>query len=609
MATLQDVLQALNKVAGSISKTGQAFTHGVADAGRNLGVGAYGGYRLGRVGASGARALPFFNRQTAMGQLGALGGAAAGVSVRAAARQATAAGLGYGHRAKLQQIAAMQAQNSKLQQMAQANPRLMAHRAKVEALRQSYEAAKAQHAARPTAQSMRRIGIRKKKYDEENQKLNLNPLHARQSRVMQELTDTQSKYEKQLSNLSPLQKFSFQVGRIGDGLSKLYDPLKRDTAQFAKRALVGGTAAVTAMAYKGFQGTVQGERFSNESAALSREIAAIFSPVLGFATGFMRTIRESLEGMSGKQQKTAMVSGLGVAGGLALAKTGVGGAVMSALPELAGGGLGAIGGVARGGMALARGGMQLGGQILGGAGIAGTGVGVLGAGIYNMGLQAEGRMNRNDAANQGKLGELGLSGDEYGYKERFGKISDINERNKAIREEQTSVVRGQDKDTYQSGFHRNLVDSLNDMTSIGGSSILSGLAMGQGSEIFNMRNNRRREGENRSAVLQNLANNPDAFKAPAPEGGYDQTGAPMKSKLLLAQAGFAGAGSSFEDLQTEVLKKTGGGMEGEDAGAAAAKKVIELLTSIERVLTLKVLNPMNWFAGDGGSASPEAKPT
>ena len=49
-------------------------------------------------------------------------------------------------------------------------------------------------------------------------------------------------------------------------------------------------------------------------------------------------------------------------------------------------------------------------------------------------------------------------------------------------------------------------------------------------------------------------------------------------------------------------------MEGEKEGEAAAKKVIELLTSIERVLTLKVLNPMNWFAGDGGNAAPGAKP-
>ena len=607
MATLQDVLQALNKVAGSINKTGQAFTSGVADAGRNLGVGAYGGYRLGRAGVSGARALPFFNRQGAMGQVGALGGAAAGASVRAVAQQATAAKLGYNHASKLRQIAAMQQQSSKLTAMVQGNPRLMAHRAKVEALRQKYEDAKTAHAARPTAQSMRRVGIRQKKYEEENQKLNLNPLHAKQTKSLQELTNAQSGYEKQLSNLSPLQKFNFQLGRIGDGLSKLYDPLKKDTAQFAKRAIVGGTAAVTAMAYKGFQGTVQGERFANESAALSREIAAIFAPVLGFATGFTRVIRQSLEKMDGSQQKKMMVGGLGVAGGLMAAKTGVGGALMNAAPEMAGGGLGAAAGLARGGLALGRGALNLGGRVVGGLGAAGTGVGILGGAIYNMGEQAENRMNRNDAANQGKLGELGLTGDEYGYKERFGKISDIDERNKAIREEQTNVVRGQNKDPYQSGFHRNVIDSLNDMTSFNGSSLLSGVTYGMGSDFLNGRNARRQEGENKSAILQNLANNPDAFKAPE-QGPLDQTGQPVKTKLMLAQAGFAGAGSSFEDLQTQVLKNTGGGMEGEEEGAKAAKKVIELLTSIERVLTLKVLNTMNWFAGDGGNASPEAKP-
>lgn len=604
MATLQDVLQALNKVAGSINKTGQAFTSGVANAGRNLGVGAYGGYRLGRAGVSGARALPFFNRQTAMGQVGALGGAAAGASTRAVAQQATAAKLGYNHASKLRQIAAMQQQNSKLTAMVQGNPRLMAHRAKVEALRQKYEDAKTAHAARPTAQSMRRVGIRQKKYEEENQKLNLNPLHAKQTKSLQELTNAQSGYEKQLSNLSPLQKFNFQLGRIGDGLSKFYDPLKKDTALMAKRAIVGGTAAVTAMAYKGFQGTVQGERFANESAALSREIAAIFAPVLGFATGFTRVIRQSLEGMDGSQQKKMMVGGLGVAGGLMAAKTGVGGALLSAAPEMIGGGMGAISGIARGGLALGRGALQIGGGILGtGIGAASAGAAVLGAGFYNMGEQAQGRIERNDQANQGKLAEMGLTGDEYGYKERFGKIANIDERNKAIREEQTNVVRGQNKDPYQSGFHRNVVDALNDMTTIGGENILSHI----GIDTFNGRNARRQEGENRSAILQNLANNPDAFKAPE-QGPLDQTGQPVKTKLMLAQAGFAGAGSSFEDLQSEVLKKTGGGMEGEKEGEAAAKKVIELLTSIERVLTLKVLNPMNWFAGDGGNAAPGAKP-
>lgn len=612
MATLQDVLAALNKVAGSISKTGQAFTSGVTHAGRTIGSGAYGGYRLGRAGVSGARALPYFSGLSALGQVGAIGGAVAGVSVRGAVQQATAARLGYGHRAKLQQIEALAQRSSKLTEMVQNNPRLMAQRAKVDALRQSYESAKAQHAARPSAHSARIVALREKAFEEANNKLNLNPLHSKQSKALKDLTDAQDNYGKQLKNLSPLQKFSFQVGRIGDGLSKLYEPLKRDAAMLAKRAIVGGAAAVTGMAYKGFQGTVQGERFANESAALSREIAAIFAPVLGFATGFTRTIRQSLEGLNGEQQKKLMAGGLGVAGGLALAKTGVAGALLSAAPQILSGTAGAAGSIIQGGMAVGRGAMQLGGRVAGGIGGLGAGMGgflggagLLGLGFYNMGEQAQNRIGRNDAANQGKLGELGLTGDEYGYKDKFSKISDINERNKAIREEQTSVVRGQNKDPYQSGFHRTVVDALNDMTTIGGQNILSHI----GIDTFNGRNSRRQEGENRSAILQNLANNPDAFKAPVPEGGYDQTGAPMKSKLLLAQAGFAGAGSSFEDLQTEVLKKTGGGMEGEDAGAAAAKKVIELLTSIERVLTLKALNPMNWFAGDGGNASPEAKPT
>jgi hypothetical protein len=181
----------------------------------------------------------------------------------------------------------------------------------------------------------------------------LSGTYGRELRAQQQI----NKERERVEAMERRAQFAARYGRFG-GLLYAADTLRRDP--WVRGAMGAATAiggAATAGGMKGFQGTVEWNRFNLELELVSRELAGAFRPALQLVTTALQKLRAGMERMSVRQQNLVMLGGLAF-GGLAAA-----GLARMGLMGLAGG-LGAGGAAAAG----AAGGLLSRGRLVGMAG-------------------------------------------------------------------------------------------------------------------------------------------------------------------------------------------------------------------------------------------------
>jgi hypothetical protein len=140
-----------------------------------------------------------------------------------------------------------------------------------------------------------------------------------------------------------------KYGERWGGVMAKYGGAMNAAGQVGMGVAGAGVATATGLAYQGFQGTVELERFKLEMQMLSREMAGVFKPLMTISTQFARVTRKGMEKTDRGGQEALMWGGLGVAGllGARLLGVPVGPMAMSGLRGLGGGtaamGLGRLG--------------------------------------------------------------------------------------------------------------------------------------------------------------------------------------------------------------------------------------------------------------------------
>lgn len=309
--------------------------------------------------------------------------------------------------------------------------------------------------------------------------------------------------------------------RAGNSLSRAAKEL--DGAGRTLRSAVGVAAGVTAgIATKGFQGTVEGERFGREFELLARELAGAFKPMLDFATRKVRDVRQFMEGLDKEGQNR--IANLAVAGGVAAA----------------------------GGMVARR--MGIGGAVAGKAVLPVAMIAKLGEEALAVVEIARGNQRAKDAFKLGIVEDNDF--DRLAKRPEMAKILEIKdpaERRKAAEKEANRVakdVRDVKAQIDKEGFRGKLRAFGNEMDQFGPFRLgIFGDGGKAGREIGAAAN----ENLLRMGFLRNILVAADKGELPKKIG--DAAGAnPNRNMVTLAQAGYVSAGSTYEDLQTELAK-------------------------------------------------------
>jgi hypothetical protein len=301
----------------------------------------------------------------------------------------------------------------------------------------------------------------------------------------------------------------------------------------------------------GFSGTVEEARFNNEWQSMTRELAAVFKPLMEAATDATRYVRQQLEKLDSNQQDLLMYGALGTVGAIGLHKMGMLGAVAGT----AGGGLMTAGrGLAGVGGAAARG--------LGGAKMA-TGLGALlsvGTVGYEKYQEFKGlrmaqrimtnpmsKLNPDEQMAMLKTGQdvEGMSDDDK--REVRRRYADATRR----RREQRMADEGKNTDGTEMGFMGRMTNRVGNFfgsLGIGGSERREDEKTRRDIRVLDM------AAKHRFAMTGKGDRNPFGDLNNLTKEEMDKAGrGPEPRRLMLAQSGFGEAGGLRDDLQTQAL--------------------------------------------------------
>lgn len=284
--------------------------------------------------------------------------------------------------------------------------------------------------------------------------------------------------------------------------------------RFASGAATAGAAAGTAMLYRGFSGTVEGNRLSTELDLLAKEFAGAFKPVIDDLTKGTEKVRKYLETMTPEGQDRLAAAGIGLAGAAATQKAGFGRNVVES------------------GLIFA-----------------------LAVKVADMGdLMLEYRAMGQD---KDRLAKGGLTAAEYaksgvGTDEKFNKIADKEERLKAMRIDLNETVQKRAELAKQMDPERNpksLFRSFrSELASVFGHKIAPELGPNQRDVVEATREARVRE----AALKERIAAEKEGRAVRVKEGDLKPN--EDRRQVTYAQAGYGAAGSTAEELQVAFLK-------------------------------------------------------
>jgi hypothetical protein len=196
-----------------------------------------------------------------------------------------------------------------------------------------------------------------KRMDGINKSYELLSLRARNVAATQRLADGSAvAHLRSVSQLNDkyaqMQRRAEAVAKYGErwgGIVAKYGHIGSAAGKFATGAAATGVGTVTALAHRGFEGTVELNKFSNEMTLLSREFAAAFKPLMTVGTKLARVTRVGMERLDTTGQNAVMWGTLGLGGALAARFAGVpvGGYALKAAGWGAGAAASGVGSAAR----------------------------------------------------------------------------------------------------------------------------------------------------------------------------------------------------------------------------------------------------------------------
>jgi hypothetical protein len=301
----------------------------------------------------------------------------------------------------------------------------------------------------------------------------------------------------------------------------------------------------------GFSGTVEEARFNNEWQSMTRELAAVFKPLMEAATDATRYVRQQLEKLDSNQQDLLMYGALGTVGAIGLHKMGM----LGAVAKTSGAGL----------MTGGRGAATVAGAAVRGLGgvKAFTGIGTV---LASGQMIAENALNRRDNRRLDRITNTPIS--KLSVQERQALLK-TGEDVEGMTDEQRGGIRNEFINATRRQKERNLADQgMNpDGTRMGFFSRFTNQVGNLFGDIGIGGQERRQDMETRRGVLGLDAaakrrfamtgkgeRNPFGDLKNITDEDMKNAANPERRRVMLAQSGFGEAGGLREELQIEALK-------------------------------------------------------
>lgn len=392
---------------------------------------------------------------------------------------------------------------------------------------------------------LRDYAVAAEKAADRNRKLAITLRDGSFARHAAQMAQINREHEK-LRRVAAVQQLVAERGRAGAAVEMARPHL----GTLGRTAAVGyGVAAATvgSMARSGFGGTVEGYRLEIAWQRLSRQIAAVFVPVMDRVSRVVEKTTLWFQRLNGSQQDAIMAVGLATAGVVAF-----GAAVKVAAVTL-----GALSGVVRAvGMVAGAAGLSTAagaaGSAMGaGAGAAGGTAATAGAGAGLFAPFAIGAAGLNALLQQRKVLEKPFSGRAMAesYVPGFGLISDIHRRVTGAPSRPGSATELSPKGSRSDKFDR----------------VLGALVPGFG--LFN-------------AARQNI------FGKEATEADKAKAEEKRRRDMTLNQTGFSELGSNYFSISEEMLKDSAARLRGEKDQTDLLVEIRDQIRNLGRLVGL-----------------------